>query len=81
MFFKADYFAAWPVIKKLAVLINLNNLQAPDEENYANFKSMIKPFPPQLVRKSYSDFVQQFFEFRSTELKLRIVKETCCSTP
>jgi ankyrin repeat protein len=39
------------VIKKLAVLINLNNLQAPDEENYANFKSMIEPFPPQLVER------------------------------
>ena len=60
MFFKADYFAAWPVIKKLAVLINLNNLQAPDEENYANFKSMIKPFPSQLVGKDFLDLVEHF---------------------
>ena len=51
-YFQAEYFAAWPVVKKLAVLINLNNLQAPDEENYAKFKSLIQPFPPQLVRIS-----------------------------
>jgi len=50
----ADYFAAWPVIRKLAVLINLQSpVNFPDEENLERFKSMIKPFPPELVRKYF----------------------------
>ena len=47
--FQADYIAAWHVVRKLAVLINLENLQSADEENYARFKRMLEPFPPQLV--------------------------------
>ena len=53
-YLQADYFAAWPVIRKLAVLINLQSpVNFPDEENLERFKSMIKPFPPELVRKYF----------------------------
>ena len=52
-FFQADHIAAWPIIRKLAELINLNNHPTPTEEEYADFKRMIKPIPPQLVRKYF----------------------------
>ena len=51
--FQADHIAAWPIIRKLAELINLNNHPTPTEEEYADFKRMIKPIPPQLVRKYF----------------------------
>ena len=51
--FQADHIAAWPIIRKLAELINLNKHPTPTEEEYADFKRMIKPIPPQLVRSKY----------------------------
>merc|ERR1719397_1646654 len=45
----AEHIAAWPIIRKLAELINLNYHPTPTEEEYADFKRMIKPIPPQLV--------------------------------
>jgi len=43
------HIAAWPIIIKLGQLINLNYHPTPTEEEYADFKRMIKPIPPQLV--------------------------------
>merc|ERR1719397_338831 len=45
----AELIAAWSIIRKLAEFINLNNHPTPTEEEYAEFKKMIKPIPPQLV--------------------------------
>jgi len=45
----AEHIAAWPIIRKLAEFINLNYHPTPTEEEYADFKKMIKPIPPQLV--------------------------------